>query len=66
MGLTLSSIWLPGKTTRDNGTGLGLTIVRDIVGDLKGQQEARRKGDLGGARIMVWLPINQSQKEHNP
>jgi signal transduction histidine kinase len=59
LGLPLSAIWLPGKTTRDNGTGLGLTIVRDIVGDLRGQQEARKKGDLGGARIMVWFPAQQ-------
>ncbi|MFF4771893.1 ATP-binding protein [Microtetraspora fusca] len=59
-GIPLSAIWLPGKSTRDNGTGLGLTIVRDIVGDLKGQQEARAKGELGGARIMVWLPVQQT------
>ncbi|MFF2325314.1 MULTISPECIES: ATP-binding protein [unclassified Streptomyces] len=55
-GISLSAIWLPGKTTRDNGTGLGLTIVRDIVADLGGTQEAREHGELGGARIMVWLP----------
>jgi signal transduction histidine kinase len=58
-GLPLSAIWLPGKSTRDNGTGLGLTIVRDVVGDLQGQSEARAKGELGGARIMIWLPIQQ-------
>ncbi|MEU6901841.1 sensor histidine kinase [Streptomyces virginiae] len=55
--ISLSAIWLPGKTTRDNGTGLGLTIVRDIVADLGGTQEARQHGELGGARIMVWLPV---------
>jgi signal transduction histidine kinase len=59
-GLPLSAIWLPGKSTRDNGTGLGLTIVRDVVGDLQGQSEARSKGELGGARIMIWLPIQQA------
>jgi signal transduction histidine kinase len=58
-GIPLSAIWLPGKSTRDNGTGLGLTIVRDVVGDLQGQSEARPKGELGGARIMIWLPIQQ-------
>ncbi|MFD4787480.1 ATP-binding protein [Streptomyces sp. NPDC058459] len=56
VGIALKSIWLPGKTTFDNGTGLGLTIVRDIVGDLKGRQEARKNGELGGARILVQLP----------
>lgn len=54
--ISLRAIWLPGKTTRDNGTGLGLTIVRDIVADLGGTQEARERGELGGASIMVWLP----------
>lgn len=62
-GISLSAIWLPGKTTRDNGTGLGLTIVRDIVADLGGTQEAREHGELGGARIMVWLPV-QVAREH--
>lgn len=57
MGIDLAAVWLPGKTTRDNGTGLGLTIVRDIVADLGGSQEAREHGELGGARIMVWLPV---------
>jgi C4-dicarboxylate-specific signal transduction histidine kinase len=65
-GIPIKSIWLPGKTTRDNGTGLGLTIVRDIVGDLKGEQEARSKGDLGGARIIVWLPSQNSSGNDNP
>ncbi|MFQ6225921.1 ATP-binding protein [Nocardia sp. NPDC002869] len=57
VGIDLAAIWLPGKTTRDNGTGLGLTIVRDIVADLGGAQEARAHGELGGARIMIWLPV---------
>ncbi|WP_449060835.1 sensor histidine kinase [Planomonospora algeriensis] len=54
--IPIESIWLPGKTTRDNGTGLGLTIVRDIVADLGGIQEAKGNGELGGARIIIWLP----------
>lgn len=57
VGIDLAAVWLPGKTTRDNGTGLGLTIVRDIVADLGGSQEAREQGDLGGARIMISLPV---------
>ncbi|MGW4812180.1 sensor histidine kinase [Kitasatospora cineracea] len=60
-GIAVKSIWLPGKTTFDNGTGLGLTIVRDIVGDLKGTQEARAKGELGGARILVRLPARTGE-----
>ncbi|MFI1973652.1 sensor histidine kinase [Streptomyces wedmorensis] len=60
-GLPLNAIWLPGKTTLDNGTGLGLTIVRDIVADLKGTQEARTHAELGGARILVSLPAQQPE-----
>lgn len=54
--MPLQEIWLPGKSCRDDGTGLGLTIVRDIVADLKGRREAHAEGDLGGARIIVTLP----------
>lgn len=50
-------IWLPGETTRDNGTGLGLTIVRDTVVDLGGSVEAFANGSLGGAEIRITLPI---------
>ena len=28
-GIRKSDVWLPGRTTRKHGTGLGLTIVRD-------------------------------------
>jgi len=50
-------IWLPGKTTKENGTGLGLTIVRDTVVDLGGSVLAEPKSDLGGARISLIIPI---------
>ena len=52
-----SDIWLPGRTTRKHGTGLGLTIVRDAVNDLGGEVEALEHGPLGGAVITVHLPI---------
>ena len=52
-----TDIWLPGRTTRKNGTGLGLTIVRDAAKDLGGDVDAVEKGDLGGAVITVELPI---------
>jgi nitrogen fixation/metabolism regulation signal transduction histidine kinase len=48
---------LPGHTTNPNGTGLGLTIVKDAVNDLGGNVEAFAKSDLGGAKIVVELPI---------
>ncbi len=50
-------IWLPGETTRENGTGLGLTIVRDTVVDLGGSVEAIANGALGGAELRITLPI---------
>ena len=56
-GITKAAIWLPGRTTRKNGTGLGLTIVRDAVKDLGGAVDAVEKGKFGGARITVELPI---------
>lgn len=56
-GINKRDIWLPGRTTRKNGTGLGLTIVRDAVKDLSGQVDAEEHGTLGGADIIVELPI---------
>lgn len=56
-GIRKTDIWLPGRTTRKNGTGLGLTIVRDAVKDLGGKVDAIERGDLGGAVITVELPI---------
>jgi signal transduction histidine kinase len=56
-GISLQDIWLPGKTTKPNGTGLGLAIVRDTVLDLGGKVDARVQGELGGAEIIVQLPL---------
>ncbi|MBI2282446.1 MAG: ATP-binding protein [Bacteroidetes bacterium] len=56
-GIQLKDIWLPGQTTSKNGTGLGLTIVKDAVSDVGGAVRANRHGDLGGADIIVELPI---------
>lgn len=55
--INLKDIWLPGKTTHPNGTGLGLTIVRDTVTDLGGTVSAEAQGPLGGAVIIIELPI---------
>ncbi|HLO88410.1 MAG TPA: sensor histidine kinase [Nostocaceae cyanobacterium] len=55
--IKIEDIWLPGKTTRQGGTGLGLTIVRDSVNDLRGSVESIAKNELGGATFIVKLPL---------
>ncbi len=55
--ITVREIWLPGHTSRANGTGLGLTIVRDAVTDLGGNVEAINNGPLGGATFVIHLPV---------
>ena len=55
--ISTRDVWLPGHTTRKNGTGLGLTIVRDAVRDMDGEVEAQEHGDLGGAVVSVRIPI---------
>jgi C4-dicarboxylate-specific signal transduction histidine kinase len=56
--IKLDEIWLPGKTTREGGTGLGLTIVRDSVTDLGGKVNVIPKGELGGAEFIVELKLS--------
>jgi signal transduction histidine kinase len=56
-GISLRAIWLPGRTTRRNGTGLGLTIVKDAVADLRGRVSAVERSELGGAEFVIELPI---------
>lgn len=55
-GLELADIWLPGVTTEPEGTGFGLTIVRDSVVDAGGSVEAVALTETGGARFTVRLP----------
>lgn len=47
--ISLDEIWLPGFTTNTNGTGFGLTIVKDSVSDLGGNHHVEAHGPLGGA-----------------
>lgn len=56
-GIDVREIWLPGQTTRSDGTGFGLTIVRDSVLDMGGEVSAEVHGELGGAHLIVRLPI---------
>lgn len=56
-GIGLDEIWLPGRTTSPDGTGFGLTIVRDSVADLRGARMALANGELGGAEFTITLPL---------
>ncbi len=55
-GLSVEDIWLPGKTTTERGSGIGLTIVKDVIADLGGSAEAVAHGELGGAQFIMELP----------
>lgn len=55
--MPIDEVWLPGRTTTANGTGFGLTIVRDVVADLDGEVFAVAKGELGGAEFAVRIPL---------
>lgn len=54
-GLSVEDIWLPGVTTVADGTGFGLTIVRDSIKDLNGTIHADPLTDFGGARFTIAL-----------
>ncbi len=56
--IDLNDIWLPGKSTKPDGTGFGLTIVKDTVNDLRGKILAKAKGELGGAEFEIFLPFD--------
>jgi signal transduction histidine kinase len=55
--IKINDIWLPGETTRPNGTGLGLTIVRDTIIDIGGKTSALEHGELGGAEFILQIPL---------
>lgn len=47
INMDIEEIWLPGKTTRQEGTGFGLTIVKDSVLDLGGKYSASNVDEAG-------------------
>ncbi len=61
IAMRLSDIWLPGRTTTELGSGIGLTIVRDISMELGGDVGALPKGELGGAEVWSSLPRTTSR-----
>jgi len=57
VNISPGEIWIPGRTTQTEGTGFGLTIVKDSVADLGGNVRVVPQGELGGAEFIVELPI---------
>lgn len=47
---------VPTQGSKSAGTGLGLTIVKSIVDDLKGEIVVDQDPQLKGARFKIWLP----------
>ncbi|MDP8268999.1 MAG: sensor histidine kinase [Candidatus Tenebribacter davisii] len=45
-----------GEQGKETGTGLGLTIVKSLVEDLKGDCYVENDPTLKGARFSIWLP----------
>ena len=56
IGMDIADIWLPGKTTRPEGTGFGLTIAKDSSLDLGGTYNASNPSD-GGAKFRFVFPL---------
>jgi signal transduction histidine kinase len=57
----LERIWEPLFTTKEDeapGTGLGLTIIHDIVEEMRGIARVDRDPDIKGARFTIWLPLH--------
>lgn len=64
VGISAQDVWLPGRSTREEGTGLGLTIVRDAVRDMGGTITAVDNGELGGAEFRMVFP--RAEDGHHP
>lgn len=57
VNVSKDDIWLPGVTTSEDGTGFGLTIIKDSVNDLGGTYGVEEKGKLGGASFFFSFPV---------
>jgi len=56
----LSKIFSPFYTTKDYGTGIGLTLSKNIIEDHHGSISV--KSDREGTVFTVWLPVHQLGK----
>lgn len=53
----LDKVFSPFFTTKDYGTGLGLTLSKKIVEDHRGSISV--KSDENGTQLTVWLPVRE-------
>lgn len=53
----LQNVFSPFFTTKENGTGLGLSVSKKIVEDHSGSISV--KSDLNGTTFTIWLPITE-------
>ncbi len=57
-------IFVPLNTTKkEDGVGLGLTIVKDVVESYMGQVKVDTSEKLGGARFTVEIPLREVEHE---
>lgn len=56
IGISTKDVWLPGETTVDGGTGLGLAVVKDTITELGGHVLAVAHGELQGADFILQFP----------
>ena len=56
-------IFEPFKSTKEDGIGLGLNIVKDIVEKYHGEVSVKRSKTLLGAKFVVKLPKGDEQNE---
>jgi len=54
----IDKIWAPFFTTKEQGTGLGLGIVKNIIEAHGGKIDIVNR-DAGGVDAMITLPVNQ-------
>lgn len=63
INMNLDEIWLPGRTTRQEGTGFGLTIVKDSTLDLGGTYTASNEQSIGAKFRFVFPLVNNNTKD---
>ena len=56
ISMDLEEIWLPGRTTKNEGTGFGLTIAKDSSLDLGGKYSATSQTGVG-AKFRFVFPL---------